>query len=490
MYVTLDNILLVGSMLVMASVFASKSNKFGIPSLLLFLVVGILAGAEGFANIRFDDTRVARFIGNMAMVLILFSGGLDTRFTDVRRILFRGVLLSTVGVMLTASLVGIFAWSITPMSLTSALLLGCIVSSTDASTVFSVLRSKHFGLKGRIRPLLEFESGSNDPMAYFLTILMIAIISASDDASVSVLSGVAMFLSQFVIGALVGVLLGYMSLRVINRINLDFEGLYSVLMLAIAMFIYAISAFLNANGFLAVYLAAIVIGNNNFVHKRSITKHFDGQAWLMQIVMFITLGLMISPRHMWAVAGYSLAIFAFLLFVARPITVFAMLAHSRFNVAAMSFISWVGLRGAVPIVFAIYAVDADVPYAHDIFAVVSFVSILSVGIQGTTIPYVAKLLNLNVPMNVRKRSKLDVELASKVKSISLEVDITANTFCCGKSIVEVGFPAGLTVSVIERDGMYIVPEGKTIFERGDKVTVVADSVDTLQKFSSILETYK
>lgn len=490
MSVTLDNILFVGSFLVIASVFASKSNKFGVPSLLLFLIVGVLAGAEGIGHIKFEDFGIAKFIGNIAMVLILFSGGLDTRISDFRKVMWRGVLLSTIGVLLTAGLVGAFAWAVTPMPLACCLLLGCIVSSTDASTVFSVLRSRETGLKGHIRPLLELESGSNDPMAFFLTIFMIDVVNGVISFEVAWLSGLTMFLSQFVVGTLVGLVMGYVILKVTNRIHLEVQGLYSVLELAFAIFTYAVATFFSGNGFLAVYIAAIFLGNNNFIHKRSITKHFDGQAWLMQIIMFIALGLLISPSHMWKSLGIGVLVFLFLLLVARPVAVFLLLVKSRFNYRARCFISWVGLRGAVSIVFAIYAVDAKVPYYDLIFTLASLIAILSVALQGTTIPYFAKLFRLKAPIRKKPNSKINVELAQRVKMISLDVTINKNHYCCGKSIVEVGFPEGLTINLIERGNTFIEPDGETVFEDGDKLTIVADSFDTLQKFSSIIETYK
>lgn len=489
MQFTLDNILLIGSVLIIVSIFASKSNQFGIPSLLLFLFVGILAGSEGIGQIKFEDTHLSKFIGSIAMVLILFSGGLDTRFSDIKSIWHRGILLSTIGVAGTAIIIGVFVHLITEFSWPECFLLGSIISSTDASTVFSVLRSKHSGLKGRIRPLLEFESGSNDPMAFFLTILFISIIT-NTSGEISWIKALTMFLQQFTIGALVGVCIGFAILRIINKIDLDFDGLYSVLMIALAMFTYAITAFFRGNGFLAVYLAAIVIGNNDFIHKRSLTKHFDGQAWLMQIIMFITLGLLVVPSHVVKLAGVSIAIFAFLIVVARPLIVFLLLIKSRFNIKSQIFISWVGLKGAVPIVLAIYAIDANIENSWQIFNIVSLISIMSVALQGTTIPYFSKLLRLSVPVNVRKKSKLDVELANHVRSINLEVEITENSFCNGKSVVEIGIPQGLILNLIERDGHFITPDGKTKFEVGDKVSVIADSVDTLQKFSSIIESCK
>lgn len=490
MNIALENILLISSLFVLASVFASKSNKFRVLSFLLFLIVGMLAGNEQFGGIRFDNLRAAKFVGDIALILIIFSAGLDTRVSDVKKVLWRGVLLSTVGVIVTAAFVGFFAYAILPISLLCALLLGCIISSTDASTIFAVLRSPKNGLKGDIRQLLEFESSSNDPMAFFLTIFFIGIINGISVNSSFPIHSIAFFLSQFVIGALVGIGMGFLIMRIANTIRLDFDGLYSIMHLALAVLTFSIANFFNGNGFFAVYLAAIFLGNNTFVHKRSITKHFDGQAWLMQIFMFAALGLLIKPHDLLVHAPFGIAIFAFLIFVARPFIVFVMLIGSKFDLRSRIFISWAGLKGSVPIVLAIYAMHAGIPGAYSIFCIVAVIVILSVALQGTTIPLISRLLKVNTSVRLPRHSTFDPELISHVNSISVTVEITEENFCCGRSIVDSDFPNGLTISLIENDGIYFVPDGQTIFENGDRVTVIADSVETLQRFTTIMKTYK
>lgn len=477
----LENILLAGSVLLILSIVASKSTRWGIPSLLLFLLVGMLAGSEGVGGIVFDDYAVSRFIGNVALVLILFSGGLDTRFGDIKPILRRGILLSTIGVVVTALLVGSFVQLITPLGWLESFLLGAIISSTDAASVFAILRLKKSGLKGHIRPMLEFESGSNDPMAFFLTIFFIFFIQ---NPAQNTWDAVQLLVQQFALGATSGIILGFVILKLINRINLDFEGLYSVLLLSLAMFVFSFTTFIGGNGFLAVYISAMIMGNQDFIHKRSLIKHFDGQAWFMQIIMFLALGLLVYPSKLLPNMGLGLAVFGFLLLVARPVAVFILLFNSRFSAKAKLFISWVGLRGAVPIVLAIYALDAQTPNAMFIFNLVFFISVLSVAIQGTTIPFVAGKLNLSSPVTHRKKSKVDIELANKVKSIHLELDVQENSFCKGKSVVEMQIPSGVTLNLIERDGMFLVPDGKTVFKVGDRVSVIADGVNALQQFSA------
>jgi potassium/hydrogen antiporter len=474
-----DDILLVGSLLVFISVLASKSNKFGFPSMLLFLAVGMLAGSDGIGGIYFYDTHVAKSIGIVALILILFSGGLDTRFSDIKPIMWQGILLSTIGVLLTSLFVGIFVSLVTNLSIYEGLLLGSIISSTDAASVFTILRSKSSGLKGKIRPLLEFESGSNDPMAYFLTIFYIFLIH---NQGASFTQALPMFFKQFIFGGAMGIGMGYAIHKIFTRLKLDFDGLYSVLMLACALFTFSFSNFIGGNGFLSVYLAALILGNKEFIHKRSLTKHFDGQAWLMQIVMFLTLGLLIFPKQLIPLAGLGIVVALFIIFVARPLAVFLSLSFSRFNLRSKLFISWVGLRGAVPVILAVYALDSDISNAPFIFNLVFFISVISVLIQGTTINWLARVLKLSVPVKIRKKSRLDSELANKVKSILVEIEVKDGYNCVNKAIVDLTIPSGNIISMIARDDSYIQPEGNTVILAGDKLSILSDSVESLQNF--------
>jgi potassium/hydrogen antiporter len=292
MSLTLDNIILIGSLLLFVSLLASRTAKYGIPSLLLFLLVGMLAGSDGIGGISFYDPHIAKFIGAIALSFILFSGGLETKKTDIKPIFWQGILLSTLGVIFTCVIVGLLVITFTNFSLLEGLLLGAIISSTDAAAVFTILRSKSIGLKGSLRPLLELESGSNDPMAYFLTIVFTYLLSNKD---ATYLSLIPMFFKQMLLGTLVGYGMGIAMHKIINWIKLEFEGLYFVLLITLVFFSYAFADFIGGNPFLAVYVSAYVLGNRDFIHKKSLTKHFDGQAWLMQIIMFITLGLFVFP---------------------------------------------------------------------------------------------------------------------------------------------------------------------------------------------------
>jgi cell volume regulation protein A len=463
-----ENIILVGSILLIASIIANKASyKIGIPTLILFLVVGMLAGSEGLGGIHFDDPYVAQLLGVVALNFILFSGGMDTRWESVRPILWRGISLSTIGVLITAVVVGLAA----------------IVSSTDAAAVFSILRSRNIGLKGHLRPTLELESGSNDPLGYILTISLTYLVKHGD-ASYWMLF--FQFIKEMAIGALAGLLLGKLMVYVINRIKLDTDGLYPVLVMAMIFFTYSFTHVLQGNGFLAVYLSALVLGNSNFIHKKSIIKFYDGQAWLMQIVMFLTLGLLVFPSLIWPIMGAGLLISMVLIFVARPLAVFISLAFFKIKTRDKLFLSWVGLRGAVPIVFATYPLLAGVTKADTIFHLVFFISTSSVLLQGTTLPMVAKWLKVIVPKKVKKLSALDMELYDTIQSEFVEIILPGDSKAVGKEIVKLKLPKPTLIVLLVRDGKYIQPNGATILEEGDKLLLLANNKEILGEVYRIL----
>jgi potassium/hydrogen antiporter len=480
MTLTINNILLIGSLLVFLSLLASRTTKYGIPTLILFLAVGMLAGSDGFGGIVFNDPAIAKFIGSVALSFILFSGGLETKWNDIKPVLWQGVSLSTVGVIITALVVGIMVTFLTDFSITEGLLLGAIVSSTDAAAVFSILRSKSLGLKGNLRPLLELESGSNDPMAYFLTIMFTFLLS-DKDASISSLF--IMFIKQMVIGALAGYVMGSAMFRILNWIKLEFEGLYSVLLITLVLFTFAFTYSIGGNSFLAVYISGCILGNKSFIHKKSLTKHFDGQAWMMQIIMFLTLGLLVFPKQIVPFIETGLLLSLILILVARPVSVFISLIFFRTGFRKKLFISWVGLRGAVPIVLATYPLTSGIDKAGDIFNLVFFISITSVLIQGTTLPLVARLLSLALPVNLKKKSVADLELAWKTKSVFSTLLIEKDYSCIGKSIVDLKLPGTIVIALIERNNKFIIVEGATTIFARDKLYVIADNSEALEKFN-------
>jgi potassium/hydrogen antiporter len=478
MKLTIDNILLIGSILLFVSLVASRTTRFGIPTLLFFLFVGMLAGSDGPLGIYFYDPKTAKFIGSIALCFILFSGGLETKWLDIKPVLWQGISLSTLGVIISALTIGTLVYLFTDLSFPEGLLLGSIVSSTDAAAVFSILRSRNIGLKGNLRPLLELESGSNDPMAFVMTLIFTFVLS---DPKASLPAMIVLFLKQMILGAVVGVLMGIAMPRIINWIKLQFEGLYSVLLISLVLFTFAFSNLVGGNAFLSVYISACILGNRDFIHKKSLTKHFDGQAWMMQMIMFITLGLLVFPKQIIPHIGIGILISVLLIFVARPISVFFSLSFSGLDFRKKMFVSWVGLRGAVPIVLAIYPLTAGVENAGVIFNLVFFISITSVLVQGTSIPMVAKWLNLTVPVNIRKKSVLDLELGWKTKSVYNVVAISEGFNCIGKTIVDLGLPNSVIIAMVERNNKYFISDGSTKLLKGDKLYIMADDDKSMNK---------
>lgn len=485
MILTAENILLLTSLLLVLSIFASKTSfRIGVPALLMFLGVGMLAGSEGLGQIQFDDPKLAQFIGTIALSFILFSGGLDTKWESIKPVLRQGVILSTLGVFLTALVLGMFCHFVFGFAWIEAMLLASIVSSTDAAAVFSILRSRGLGLKRNLRPLLELESGSNDPMAYVLTISLISVFSNQDQETLELL---LTFVKQMSIGSAMGIVMGKLMVFVINRINLDVDGLYPVLVIALVLLTFSFVDLLGGNGFLAIYLSGLILGNARFIHKKSLLQFYDGIAWLMQIVLFLTLGLLVYPSQVIPVMGVGLAISLFLIFVARPVSVFVSLMFFKMSVREKLFVSWVGLRGAVPIVFATFPLVAGVPEAGLIFHIVFFITLTSVLFQGTTLSIVAKWLHLSVPERIRKPSPLEMELLDNFKSELVEVVIPPGAPVVGKSIVQTRFPKSAVIVMISRNGKFIRPGGSTILEANDKLLVMADNKTSIQDVYTNLE---
>lgn len=472
--ISIEHILLGTAVLLLLSILASKaSGRLGVPSLLLFLGVGMLAGSDGPGGIPFDNAYVAQSLGVVALVFILFAGGLETAWESVRTVIWKAVGLSTLGVIITALSVGLFATAVLGFSPLQGLLLGAIVSATDAATVFAVLRARSVGLKGEIRPLLELESGSNDPMAVFLTVGLTGLLTRPE---ASMLGLIPIFFQQMALGALFGYAFGKAMVFVINRMRLEAEGLYPVMTLAMVMLAYAGTAALGGNGFLAVYLAGLVLGNHDFIHKQSLIRFHDGLAWLMQIAMFLTLGLLVFPSRLLPVVGAGLLAALVLMFIARPLSVYVTLFFTRMSWREKTMISWVGLRGAVPIILATFPLLAGVPQADTIFNIVFFIVLTSVLLQGTTLPVVARWLKVDALLPVRHHYPLEVVETGgpKVTSELIEVPIPVDSPTVGRQIVELGLPRGALVVLVGRNEEFFVPRGATVLEAGDSLLVLAD----------------
>lgn len=481
MDITTGNILLVGSILLFGSILAGKAGgRFGIPALLLFLTVGMLVGSDGIlgsSGIAFDDFADTQFIGMLALSVILFSGGMDTVASEIRPVMWQGVTLATVGVLMTAGITGVFIYFVSgELRLIESFLLAATFSSTDSASVFSILRSKKQGLRQRLRPMLELESGSNDPMAYILTILLIGVIQTG---GMGVGRAIVMFLYQMGMGVVAGFVLGGMAVWAVNRINFDNRSMYSVLMLAFVFFTFSFTDLIGGNGYLAVYIAGLYIGNQRIVSKRSLMTFFDGFTWLFQIVLFLTLGLLVNPSQLLPVLGIGLLISAFMIFVARPLSVFACLAPFRGTTfKGKLYVSWVGLRGAVPIIFATYPVIAGIEHAEMMFNIVFVVTIVSLVTQGTSVSRMANILGMATE---EKTPSFGIDLPDKIRSALSEIDVQPVLLVNGERLRDMILPDNTLVVMVKRGDNFFVPKGATKLDVGDKLLVISDNDEELHR---------
>ena len=466
MIFTAGNILLIGSILLFVSIIVGKTGyRFGVPALLLFLVVGMLFGSDGL-GLQFHNAKEAQFIGMVALSIILFSGGMDTKFTEIKPILTPGIVLSTAGVLLTALFTGLFIWTNIHLPLITSLLLASTMSSTDSASVFAILRSQKMNLKHNLRPMLELESGSNDPMAYMLTIVLIQFIQSSGMGVPQILGSFAI---QFIVGAATGYFLGKLAILMLNRLNIDNQALYPILLLSFVFFTFSITDLLKGNGYLAVYIAGMMVGNNKIMHRKEIYTFMDGLTWLFQIIMFLCLGLLVNPHEMLEVAVVALLIGVFMIVVGRPLSVFLCLLPfgKRITLKSRLFVSWVGLRGAVPIIFATYPVVADVPGAHVIFNIVFFITIVSLVIQGTTVSWVARLLGLSTPLE-KTGNDFGVELPE-------EIDSNLHDMEQADTLKDMNLPKGTLVMIVKRGDEYLIPNGTLKLHAGDKLLLISEN---------------
>jgi cell volume regulation protein A len=487
MNITIELFLLIASILLFFSLIVGKSGyRFGVPVLLLFLFIGFAAGSDGL-GLQFGSPKIAQYIGVFALNIILFSGGMDTRFSEIKPVAVKGIVLATVGVLLTALITGLFIYWLTnniihsvTFSLVESLLLASVMSSTDSASVFAILRSKGLSLKENLRPLLELESGSNDPMAFMLTIVLIQLLQTPDVGGWEI---ALVFSKQLVIGALGGFLIGKMAVKLINRINLDNDALYSVLLLTVMFFLFGFTDFIGGNGYLAVYAGGLMIGNHRFVHKRSTLKFFDGLTWLFQIVMFLTLGLLVNPSELIPVAGVGILIGFFMILFSRPISVFlSLLPFKNMSFKARLFTSWVGLRGAVPIIFATYPWISEVPNAKMIFNIVFFITILSLVVQGTTVSGMAHLLKLSLPVPPKRQLKeFDVEFSDEIKSAMCEITVNDEMLKNGRRVMDVSMPDKTLLVMVKRSKKYFIPRGNTQLEKGDSLLIITDDEEAMRE---------
>lgn len=478
MFFTAGNILLIGSILLFVSVIVGKTGyKFGVPALLLFLIVGMIFGSDGL-GLQFHNADEAQFIGMVALSIILFSGGMDTKYSDIRPILSPGIVLSTAGVLLTALFTGVFIWWISGMHwsnisfpIITSLLLAATMSSTDSASVFAILRSQNINLKHNLRPMLELESGSNDPMAYMLTVVLIQLVQASGmNCGEIALS----FAIQFIVGGAIGYVLGRAAVFMLNKLNIDNQALYPILLLAFVFFTFSITDLIHGNGYLAIYIAGMLVGNSKIKYRKEIVTFMDGLTWLFQIIMFLCLGLLVNPHEMFEIAIVASLIGIFMIFIGRPLSVLLCLMPFR-NMTTKSrlFVSWVGLRGAVPIIFATYPVVAGIDGADAIFNIVFFITILSLVIQGTTVSFIANKLGLSIPVE-KKGNEFGVELPEEINTNLSDMVITEKDIAGGDTLKEMSLPKGTLVMIVKRDEEFLIPNGTLKLHVGDRLLLISE----------------
>ena len=491
MTLTAENILLIGSVLLFIFLFWERiSHKFEVPVLVIVLIIGMLAGSEGIGKIPFDNHNTAYFVGMIALVVILFSGGMDAKYQEIKPIMIPSILLSTIGVLITAIVTGLFIYWVISMffdvhslSLIESFLLASVVASTDFALVFAILHSKGLKLKHNLGPLLEFESGSNDVMAYLLMITFLQIVQHVNSDAPAV---VGMFFYELIVGALCGFIFGRLAVKTINKVAMSNDALYPIFLLAIMFIIFLITGIIKGNGFLAVYIGGLTIGNSQFLHKRSSKNFFDGFAWLAQILMFFTFGMLVNPSELLPVAGLGITIGLFLIFIARPVSVLGCIfPFKRIPVKAKMYVSWVGLRGAVPLIFATCIMASGIENAGTIFNIVFFVMIISLLVQGSTVPFVARFLGLVEKAESEKNlSALEREFSNDLKSAMAKISIRKEHLIKGNSLIKMQIPENTIVVMIQRGTRYFVPKGNTKIKERDVLFVISDNKKTLK------ETYK
>jgi cell volume regulation protein A len=438
----------------------------------------MLFGSDGL-GLQFHDAGEAQFIGMMALSIILFSGGMDTKYSDIKPVLPQGILLSTFGVLLTTIFTGFFIYWISgfsnvsiTMSLMTAMLLAATMSSTDSASVFNILRSQSMNLKHNLRPMLELESGSNDPMAYMLTIVLIQFITSAGMGADDILIS---FLIQFAVGGASGFLLGKLAVVIINKIDLKNQSLYPILLLSFIFFTFTMTDLCKGNGYLAVYIAGMMVGNARIVNRKEIATFMSGMTWLFQIIMFLSLGLLVNPHEMLSIAIPATLIGIFMIVLARPLSVLlCLLPFKKMNISSRLFISWVGLRGAVPIIFATYPVVADVPGSTQIFNIVFFITILSLVVQGTTISWMAKLLHLDTPLE-KTGNDFGVEIPEEINTDLRDIVLTEEMLAKGNRLMDMNLPKGMLVMLIKRGNEFMIPNGSLQLHAGDKLLIISES---------------
>ncbi|MCP3026844.1 potassium/proton antiporter [Halobacillus sp. A5] len=462
-------IMLVSLLLIMSVVVTKFSSRLGVPSLVLFIGVGMLVGSDGLGLLYFDNAEVAQVVGIFALIVILFEGGMQTKWESIKQVIGPSVTLATCGVIITSTIVGVAAKYILGISWLEAFLLGSIVGSTDAAAVFAVLKGKN--IRNKLEATLEAESGTNDPMAVFLTISFIQILT-TDNTNFAAMAG--SFFWQMGGGLAVGLLIGYGASYALNRINLDSSGLYPIFALGFAFLTYGASSLIQASGLLSVYVAAVLVGNTELAYRYSILRFHEGFGWMAQILMFILLGLFVFPSDVFTgtIIFDGLLIALVLIAVARPVATYLSLVFFKFNWKEKLFLSWAGLRGAVPIVLAIFPLLTEVENSQLMFNVVFFIVIVSTVAQGSSITWVAEKLKLVSEMKTNPIHSLELISIGKANVEIMQFDVSAKNLIVGQSLENMELPDKALINAIIRDGEVITPYGQTTIQAGDTLYIM------------------
>lgn len=467
---TIEQLILLTSILILLGIFSSKlSARLGLPMLVMFLFIGMLAGEDGIGQIAFNNVNVSYAVGSLALALILFDGGLQTSVKSIRLVWKPAFTLATFGVLITAGITGLAAAYILGIPLLEGLLLGAMVGSTDAAAVFSLLRNAGIYLNERLQSTLEIESATNDPMAIFLTVGLLQLLM-NQSASGSEL--LLLFVSQMGIGTLVGLSVGWISIKIINKIKLLATGLYPVLVAACGLLSFGLASNLQGSGFLSIFVTGVVIGNARFVFQRNTFLFHDGLAWLSQIIMFVMLGLLVNPSSLLEVWFEGLVIALVLTFIARPIAVVPVLKFFKFSREEITLVSWVGLRGSVPIILAIFPFIYGLPGANLIFDVVFFVVLISATLQGSTLPYVARKLNLMQPPPLLPAATLDITAVDQIDADLVEYTLGEDCSAVGRRLSQLALPDQTVIAMITRGKSVLPPRGSTRLIADDHLFVV------------------
>ncbi|WP_372712633.1 potassium/proton antiporter [Ilyobacter sp.] len=476
---TIEKVCIILAILIFFSIYSLKlSKKFNIPTLIIYLAVGMIAGSEGLGGIEFDNAKLAQFMGNLALCIILFSGAYNTDIKEISPVKKEGLALAFVGVLLNTILVAVPIYFFTPFDYTEALLFGAIVSSTDASAVVAILSFGGLDIKEKVGGILKLESGTNDPMANVIIILLITIIKSGQ---ISITQGLLFLFLQIGVGALVGVIVAKLAIIFLERFEIKMQELHQIIILGFILFTYGVTNISGGNGFMAIYLLGLILGNSQLTYRRNMSRFFGSISWMVEVGLFVMLGLLVFPSKFLEIWKIGVAVSLILIFLARPLSVFITLFKSGLGNREKLFISWGGLKGAVPIVFATFPLVEGVANAELIFNLVFFVVLLSVIFQGMTLPFASRYLDLNETKD-KILERGDLENLEYFEENLIKVKTRRDGIIPGKKIMDLHFPKDILLILINRKGKKILPRGDTLIEAEDELYILADDPRIVEEY--------